>query len=709
MDETSQSAQVIDSRLIVNVLIGLQVAIRKVGLYSFSHTVVPSLLENLETNFNALFESVEGVTFGITRNEFLYQDTTLSAGNPVIRELSRGLNQFGLAGISFSKGLTKEDIFKFLKLLVEGRGQTAEQRERMIDQLHQEVPSIRLKLIRFGDALKGPQDTVDPAKPEKPEQQEKELWRGLVSRLLSQSAGAGRSTLSINPEEKVDLEKLAELINRLCHESGPDSKSHERTIADYLSALAESHALTSEQRVHLYQELSKLLSNLEPAVREQIFRFSVEETENGKASMEDLLKFLSETQLLEVLNQIQLTQQTISAPMLSLLNKLTDLSGQSEKIKDMLTSKLENHPDLFQELFTNRANRTFYPSSYRSFLDQDLVRPQAEKKSSPIPEMKEIEPDVVNRHLAMVMLELLDGPIRSQSEYETLIRQVTRLVTEGLGDQTPVVLQETLSILFRKVGSADDATRSFLQKEIKNYIKPEVFAGLLQTYRTQGDERVGDLLGQMRELAGTEVIPMFLDLLEVEENLSVRKRLLQLIVQCGPAVIPMAVERLKNPKWYVVRNMLVVLKDLGAKEALPDFVRCLQQDSSKLRMAALQAIESLGKGTDYYYRALSMALRDSDPIVFRKAVSMILSPPDPRALEMITARLRYSGQIKTDGQLITVLEMIRKSRVKDLLPVLVQLRRQLRLRFWQWNRIGALYKAVNDTVRDLRLGKNHHG
>jgi HEAT repeat protein len=201
---------------------------------------------------------------------------------------------------------------------------------------------------------------------------------------------------------------------------------------------------------------------------------------------------------------------------------------------------------------------------------------------------------------------------------------------------------------------------------------------------------------------------MFLDLLEVEENLSVRKRLLQWIAQCGPAVIPQAVQRLTNPKWYVVRNMLVLLKDLGAKEALPEIVRCLQQDSSKLRLAALQAIESLGKGTDSYYRALSTALRDSDPVVFRKAVSMTLSPPDPRALEMITARLRYSGEIKTDGQLITVLEMIRKSRVKELLPALVKLRRQLSLRFWQWNRTRVLYKAVKHTVRELQSGKRNY-
>ena len=704
MDETSQSAQAIDSSHFVNVLVGLQVAIRKVGLYSFSHTVVPGLLENLETNFKVLFESVEGVTFGITRHEFLFQDTSLSAGNPVIRELARGLNQFGLAGMSFSKGLTKEDILKFLRLLVEGRGQPPEQRERMIAQLHQEVPAIRLKLIRFGEALKGPQETVDPEIREKTEQQEKVLWRGLVKQLLDQNAKTGQSMLSMNADEKIDLEKLGELINQLCRESGPESKRSELTIAGFLQAQTEGRTLDPEQRMHLYRELSEMLSNLDPAVREQIFRFSVEGTENGKASVEDLLEFLPETQLVEILNQIQLSNQGVSAPMLSLLNKLTDLSAKNEKIKEMLTSKLENHQDLFQELFTNRANRTYYPSSYRSLLDQELTHQPVEKENTPIAEMKEIEPDAVNHHLGLVILELLDGPIRSQPEYEGLIRQITRLLTEGLGDQSHAVLKETLSILFRKLKSADETSRPFIQKEIKNFIKPEVFAGLLQSLRTEGDERVGDLLGQLRELAGSEGIPLLLDLLEVEENLSVRKRLLQWIIQCGPAVIPMAVQRLKNPKWYVVRNMLVLLKDLGAKEALPDILRSLQQDSSKLRMAALQAIESLGKGTDIFNRAISMALRDTDPAVFRKAVSMILSQPDDRSMEMITSRLRFAGEISADNQLITVLEMIRKSRVKKLIPDLLKLRRQLRLRFWQWNRIRVLYKAVNNTVRELRSG-----
>jgi HEAT repeats len=708
LDEPSRSVPVIDPRYIVNVLIELQVAVRKLALYSFSHTIVPTLLENLEKQFYALFEFVEEVTFGITRNELLYQGTTLSAANPVIRELARGLNQFGLAGMTFSKGLTKAEILQFLRFLIEGRGRSPEQKERMLDQLNQEFPSIRVKFIRFGEALKSLPDTDDPDHRGTTGREGKELWRGLVRQLMEESPETDRQNSGGDAEEYGDPNNIAELVNRLCRGSGPGSQSYERTIVRYMSKQAENRDLTEEQRIHLNREMSRLLSNLEPDVREQIFRISMEETQDGEAPIEGVLDFLPEPTLMEVLNQIQVSDQNISAPMLSLLNKFTDLSAKNGVLEKVLASKLGDHQDLFQELLTYRANRVYYPTSYRLLLDQELTHQPIGKKPSPSPEIGAIDPGEVNHHLALVVMELLDVPVRSQAEYGALLQQMNRLLTEGLDDRTHAMLQETLMLLVRKMASAEPEARSFLQKEIKNFINPEVLSRLLQTYRAQGDENIGDLFGRMRELAGVEIIPIFLDLLETEENLSVRKRLLEWIVQCGPEVIPLAVQRLKSPKWYVVRNMLVLLKDLRAKEALPDIARCLRQDSPKLKMAALQAIEAVGKGTDSFYQALAIALRDPDPAVFCKAASMMVSYRDPRALGMIAAQLHSSSLSKNVENLLTVLETIRKSGAAELIPVLVKMRRQLRLRFWQWNRTRAVYRAVNDAVQELHARTKKH-
>jgi hypothetical protein len=708
LEEQSHPSPVVDARFLINVLMELQVAIRKISLYSISHAIVPGILENLEKQFGALFEFLDTVTFGITRQEILYKGGTLSSNNPVIRELARGLNQFNLASMTFQKGLTKEEILKFLKFLAEGRGQPPEKLERMLSQLHQETPSISLQFLSFGGAIKSHWEGENPEEKPGEEIEGKELWRGLVKKLVEEPPEQEQAPLNVEPENLQDLASVADLINNLCRGEGARSQSYERAIVRHLNEQAKLQARTGDRRQNLDRQLNKLLSNLKPEVREQIFRMALEETQKGAGSMEELLDSLPSPMLMEVLNQVQFSDQGVSAPMLSVLKKLTNLSEKDEKLRNLLSSRLEGHKDLFQELFTDRARRVFYPSSYRSLLDQEFTaQPSKDATSQPTGKWN-IDQTELNHHLSLILLELLDTPGTSEGEYEGLINYMNGLWAGGLGEKTQTVLLETLLLLFRKLGSATEQDRPSLQKAIKKFINPEVLSHLVQTYRGEGDERVSDLLGLMREVAGAEVIPILLGVLETEGNLSVRKRLLGVIAQYGAAVIPFAVQRLNNEKWYVVRNMLVLLRDLQAKTALPQIARCIRHDSSKLRMTALQTIDALGKGTKFFYEALSFALKDKDPLVFRKAVGLVISNRDPRALEMITAHLQYSNQMKPDEYIMTILEVIQKTGSRELIPALHRLRRQLRLRFWQWNRLRTLYKAVNDALQEISARVESH-
>jgi hypothetical protein len=708
LEEQAHPLPVVDARFLTNVLIELQVAIRKISLYSISHAIVPGVLDVLEKQFSSLFEFMDAVTFGITHQEILYKGGTISSTNPVIRELARGLNQLNLGSMTFKKGITQQEILKFLKFLVEGRGQPAEKIEQMLLQLHQETPSINLKLLSFGEAIKSHREDTNPEEEPPAEFEGKELWRGLVKKMVEENPGQEQTLLNVEPENLKDLASAADLINNLCRGGATGSQSYERAIVRHLTEQAKRQSQTDDRRLDFKQELNRLLSNLKPEVREQIFRMALEETQNGEISMEELVDFLPSHMLMEVLNQVQVSDQVVSAPMLSLLKKLTNLSEKDEKLGDLLTSRLAERKDLFQELFTNRAQRLFYPSSYRSLLDQELTAKTSGDATALSREKRSIDQAGLNHHLSLILLELLDAPVTSEAEYEGLINYMNRLLTEGLGEKTQAVLLETLPIIFRKLKSANEKDSPFFQKIVKKFINSEVLSHLVQTYRGEGDERVNDLLGLMREFAGSEVIPILLDVLETEENLSVRKRLLGLIVQYGGAVIPFAVQRLNSDKWYVTRNMLVLLRDLQAKTALPQIVRCIRRDSPKLRMTALQTIDALGKGTKFFYEALSCALKDKDPLVFRKAVGLVISNRDRRALEMITEHLQYSKQMKSDEHLMTILEVIQKTGNRELIPVLQRLRRQLRLRFWQWNQLRALYKAVNDALHEISARVGDH-
>jgi hypothetical protein len=64
--------------------------------------------------------------------------------------------------------------------------------------------------------------------------------------------------------------------------------------------------------------------------------------------------------------------------------------------------------------------------------------------------------------------------------------------------------------------------------------------------------------------------------------------------------------------------------------------------------------------------------------------------------------------MKPDESLMTILEVIQKTGNRDLIPVLHRLRRQLMLRFWQWNKLRTLYKAVNDALQEISARVEGH-
>lgn len=68
---------------------------------------------------------------------------------------------------------------------------------------------------------------------------------------------------------------------------------------------------------------------------------------------------------------------------------------------------------------------------------------------------------------------------------------------------------------------------------------------------------------------GEEAIPAILEALANEENMSVRKRLMEVVLSYGQRALPYLRSRLDDPRWYVVRNAVFLLRRLGDAASLP--------------------------------------------------------------------------------------------------------------------------------------------
>jgi HEAT repeat protein len=81
-----------------------------------------------------------------------------------------------------------------------------------------------------------------------------------------------------------------------------------------------------------------------------------------------------------------------------------------------------------------------------------------------------------------------------------------------------------------------------------------------------------------------------LDVLADAEDRRQRLRLLDLLTRLGPAVVGPAEAGLADPRWYVVRNMLLLLRRVGDARSLPAVRACAGHEDLRVRLEAIHCL-----------------------------------------------------------------------------------------------------------------------
>ena len=134
-----------------------------------------------------------------------------------------------------------------------------------------------------------------------------------------------------------------------------------------------------------------------------------------------------------------------------------------------------------------------------------------------------------------------------------------------------------------------------------------------------------------------------LDALSTESDPSVRRFLLEVISTFGSDVIPEALRRLNDERWYVVRNMIYLLRECGGKKYMNKYlnhIKRLARDSNK--KICIEAVKTLLEfGTRDAPSYVKHYLRSKDYEVRQRAVML-------------------SGTYKVRGAVPYLIELIKK-------------------------------------------------
>src|SRR6266581_3567882 len=130
------------------------------------------------------------------------------------------------------------------------------------------------------------------------------------------------------------------------------------------------------------------------------------------------------------------------------------------------------------------------------------------------------------------------------------------------------------------------------------------------------------LLERLVPLVGAAAAPPLLDALAAAESRGARRGLLAQLAKMGAEIAPFVIARLDDSRWYVTRNLLALLEELGPPPAGFSAAAYMRHADARVRWQAVKLQLKLPAERD---EALIAGLRDQDPRTLRLALSIAVA------------------------------------------------------------------------------------
>jgi HEAT repeat protein len=112
------------------------------------------------------------------------------------------------------------------------------------------------------------------------------------------------------------------------------------------------------------------------------------------------------------------------------------------------------------------------------------------------------------------------------------------------------------------------------------------YIGLLKKQGMRGRRETETILVALEERS---VRPL-LQLLAEEQDLLVRKAVVEIVSRIGRIAVPAILENLADPRWYMVRNMVTILGSLGMPDLAPHIAAALSHPDLRVKKEAIKAL-----------------------------------------------------------------------------------------------------------------------
>jgi hypothetical protein len=605
----------------------LALALQRQGMYPGGHPSVDAAVDVVTRRLRDLLHDRAVLSLGIARRQIVVEGVATDSRQAVLRVLAERLHRHRLGAVALRRGMAAAELSDFLQAIAADPERSAPVGQSSPDQLGR-WPHVGLYPITY--------EQLQLAGSEADEEQEREgsgsgtaaaqLWIGLAQAALARAehgdgigaehagdepgataadevSAAADSAVAATTDENPDPVEVARAINE--HHG---ASAYDQMIVGYMLQLANELRRDGASS-GVKRRVSALIRELEPRTLQHLLhmggdigqrrRFLRDATDSfGASAMLDLVQAAAVTQ-----------QQDISTSMLRMLTKMSMLAEHGPgTVAEHADAELRAQVrELIEGWSLEDPNLQAYTSALQSMAQSPRstgVQLDAVARPGSLPgggAEHDGAPESITVHgveplrIVQMALEIgASGPV-CQRAVGTLLSEARHAELFELLD---LAEQEgrAAHLLWDHVGTSEHVL-ALLAAEHVDF----------------------DALDQMLvRMPVSGVLQLLLDALAASEARTTRMGLFVRIAAFGQSAVPHIVARLDDPRWYVVRNMLALLNEVGTWPESFSPLAYARHEQPMVRREALQLGARIPASRD---AAISQAIQDGDERAMRAGIN----------------------------------------------------------------------------------------
>jgi hypothetical protein len=637
----------------------LAIAWKNLAAYPPGHPALVASLGLAHRRLQDVFLASGPVTFGIARDGLLCAQEKLTSSHA--REIARALYVREIALLRLDVGLQPADLEGLLRAM--GADGARGERPPLAEELaakgvaHVQVERVDFSQVRL---LEGTASEVAPLS----------LWDDLLRVILAGHALSSEGRRLIDSGQAASARGLASVLGEVLGPggggapggaeaaAGPASSSSaargagggapaseaaaaERVrLGARLAQVAGRHLHgTSAERELAARQLAELVRALPADMRETLVAAALKALatdETAAGALDALAGGLAPDTVLQALRRIK-DEVPLSSHALRLLHALSAAapSVRAREIQPPDPALLAELSVLFREDDIDRYN----PEEHQTLLKQAAIEVPVLMTEEEGPELGErlesVTEDAVAERVAHTSVELFLR-FAGQEGTDSLLCRLDALfrgfVSAGRLDAATTLAEDLREASEAPTVSA--AARLQLDQAMARMATAESVTAMLDAFSRRGAQSSA-LARRLMDALGTAAARGFLLALAEEKDKSRRRRILDILVSLGPLIAGPAAELLSDARWYVVRNMIVLLHRVGERSALPHVRKCAEHHDLRVRLEAIKWL--LAYDPEVPRDLLEKAINDPDPKLAEAAVALAGSYGMKEAIDPLLA------------------------------------------------------------------------